>query len=315
MNKVFLFRLAWTVIPKLPIWLTETVADISGRVAAFFRIPSVRQMEANFEKLSGQKPTRRQMGRAVSSYFRCLNEQFSLSGWNAERLRTSTVYTNIDHLKDLLEDGPVVLALTHSGNWDLAAAWFCQNHGPIVTVAERLEPVELFDGYVRFREAFGAEIIGVSKGEKVFDQLVSAVKGRSVLVPLLADRDISGSGIEVQLGTQQALVAAGPAALALHLDRPLIAGHMVYRREKGRWIVHLLFTEPLDRPAPVEGETAVEALTKTWVNAVQPLMVAGITDWHMMQKLYLSDLDGDRLSRARLRHEQEVSGTNGVSST
>lgn len=309
MVKTLFFRALWAILPRLPLPLTESVADLIGRIVALLRVPSVRQMETNFRKLSGRTPTRREMMDAVASYFRCFAEQFALTGWSDEQLRTSTVYVNIAELQELMEDGPVVLALTHSGNWDLAAAWFCQSYGRIVTVAERLHPPEIFDQYVRFRSGFGVEIIGVSKGEKVFNTLVEKTRDRSVIVPLLADRDISGTGVEVLLGTEKALVAAGPAALALQLDRPLIAGHMVYRRSGRRWVLHLNFTAPIVPPARVPEETAVETLTKAWVAAVEPLMIEGIVDWHMMQKLYLTDLDEDRLVRARQRHRQIIDKT------
>ncbi len=228
--------------------------------------------------------------------------------------------------------GPVVLALTHTGNWDLAGAWFCQNYGGILTVAEKLEPAELFEEFTDFRAGLGMEIIGVGKGEHVFHKLVDHAKDRPLLVPLLADRDISGSGVEVTLGASKALVAAGPAALALALDRPLIAGNIRFQKmpptwwktgsggrlgkllrplrkalEKvvtslfGYWRIHTEFTEPIPCPRPAEGETKVEAWTRAWVKEISPGLAANVTDWHMMQKVFVSDLDPERLRRARAR--------------
>ena len=46
------------------------------------------------------------------------------------------------------------------------------------------------------------------------NSLVAAVRsGEPALIPLLADRDLSNSGIEVELLGESARVAAGPAAL------------------------------------------------------------------------------------------------------
>ena len=111
------------------------------------------------------------------------------------------------------EDGPVVLALGHSGSWDRAGAWVCAHGRGIVTVAEKVEPPSLFERFVALREGLGMEIIGVAKGESVFGSLVERVRGRSVIVPLLADRDISGSGIEVDLRPSR------PNWIALFLSR------------------------------------------------------------------------------------------------
>lgn len=300
-----LFRLAWTVVPKLPPRLVATSAGFIGRIVAAVNVPSVKQLAKNLEQLTGRAVSRQETADAVASYFRCFGQQFSLPGWSPELLKHSCRFKGADAVREMLQGGPVILALTHSGNWDLAGAWFCQNYGPLVTVAEKLEPPELFEEFVEYRESLGMEILGVGRGEKVFDRLVEQVRDRGVLVPLLADRDISGSGIRVKLGGGEALVAAGPAALALKLGRPLIAGHITYRKVDGRWSIQLHATEPIAPPKPQPEESDVEALTREWVRQVEPLMRAGFKDWHMMQKLYVDDLDAKRLEQAEARHRSE----------
>ena len=52
-------------------------------------------------------------------------------------------------------DQAIVLALGHTGNWDLAGAWCTREIAPVTTVAERLEPEELFQEFVAFRESIG----------------------------------------------------------------------------------------------------------------------------------------------------------------
>ncbi len=299
-----LYMVAWRIIPKLPPDLVAAVGGGIGSLVAVRNGPSVKQLRRNMARLTGKQPSRKEVRQAVASYFRCFAQQFSLSGWKAEYLRTSCNYPQAAQTRQLMKDGPVVLALTHSGYWDLAGAWFCQNCGGIVTVAEKLDPPELYEKFVDFRESIGMEILGVGPGEKIFDQLVEKVQGRELLVPLLADRDISGSGIKVTLGDSEALVAAGPAALALKLGRPLIAGHIVYEKHGRRWKIRAHFTDPIAVPELNPGESEVEALTRAWVAAVEPAMQAGVVDWHMMQKLFLPDLDPARLARAESRHQQ-----------
>lgn len=300
--KAQLFNLAWKLVPKIPIKLTLAVSDRAADIVTLLGVSSTKQLKANLERLTGRQVTSRELRASVRSYFRAFSQQFSLPGWSSEYLTSSVTYPQAQSIAELLKDGPVVLALTHSGNWDLAGAWFCQSYGKIVTTAEKLEPQELFDKFVAFRSSIGMDILGVAKGEHVFEQLVQKVKGQPVLVPLLADRDISGAGIEVQLGTAKALVAAGPAALAIRLGRPLIAGHLTYKKEHGSWHMYARFTDPLPVPTPKPDETQVEALTKAWVKAIEPVMVEGFLDWHMMQKLYIKDLDPERLERSRARH-------------
>lgn len=301
MNVDRFFMMAWKVAPHLPQPVVSAITNLSADVVWKLNVPSVVQMRKNYRQFRGEDPSPQFVRKAVRSYFRNFGQQFTLPGWSPQQINTSMKYPAAPKIQELMKDGPVVLALTHSGNWDLAGAWFCQNFGPILTVAEKLDPPELFDAFVGFRESLGMEIIGVAPGEHVFGTLVQRARGRGVLVPLLADRDISGSGIEVQLGEGKALVAAGPAALAHALDCPLIAGHLSYNKEGGKWVVTAHFSDPIPKPTSAEGETIVEAWTKAWVAAVTPAMREHLVDWHMMQKVFVADLDPQRLARARDR--------------
>ncbi len=301
MDKSTPYRIAWKVIPRLPQAVVLTVAHIAADVTYLLNGSSVKQLKTNYERFSGGPVTKKQVREGVRSYFRCFAQQFSMAGWTSRQLDEGCIYPTADRAHAAMQDGPLVLALTHSGNWDLAGAWFCQNWGGITTVAEVLEPRDLFDQFVKFRSSLGMEILGVEPGKHIFNELVETVRGRSLLVPLLADRDISGSGIEVELGASKALVAAGPAALALKLDRPLIAGHISYRKIRGKWKIFAHFTDPIEVPAAREGQSDVEALTQAWVDTIAPVMVDHMVDWHMMQKVFIDDLDMDRLARARKR--------------
>ncbi len=304
--KATLFKIAWSVLPRLPQSVVYGASNLASDVVCLLKISSVKQLRTNYERLSGRKVTERELRHGVRSYFRCFVQQFTMVGWSKKQIGQGCVWPDAARDAEWLEDGPLVLALTHSGNWDLAGAWFCETHAPIVTVAEKLEPPELFQQFVDFRESLGMEISGVAPGEHVFAELLKKTKGRGVLVPLLADRDISGAGVEVELGSSRALVAAGPAALALKLGRPLIAGHISYRKVGREWRVFAHFTDPIEVPVPAEGETEVEALTRKWVKMISPVMKEYMVDWHMMQKVFVDDLDPERLARARQRAKTGV---------
>ena len=52
-------------------------------------------------------------------------------------------------------------------------------------------------------------------GSDVFRTLLAAVRGGDTFMPLLADRDLSHNGVEVDFFGERARMAAGPAALAV----------------------------------------------------------------------------------------------------
>lgn len=300
-----LYLAAWRIAPRLPIGVVRGFSGIVADLAWLSRGRQVRRLEDNHARLLGRRPTRTEARAAVRSHMRNYAEQFALGGFTREQIAAVLRMDPPDLLRTLGADGPVVLALTHSGNWDLGGADVAQNVMPILTVAERLDPPGLFDAFVAFREGLGMEIIGAGRGESVFPQLVERARGRSVVVPLLADRDVTGAGIEVDLCGHRALVAAGPAALAERLGRPLVTGVLHYVDEPGGATLALELRGPVPAPGPTATHTGVETHTQAWVDAVAPLMREYVRDWHMMQPVFVEDLDPERLARARERHRRK----------
>ena len=63
------------------------------------------------------------------------------------------------HLEKTLGQGKgLILTLPHSGNWDMAGTWLAENYGGFTTVAERLEPEEMFRAFLDYRESLGMVI-------------------------------------------------------------------------------------------------------------------------------------------------------------
>ena len=66
---------------------------------------------------------------------------------------------------------------------------------PVITVAERLRPEELYRRFLAFREGLGMTILPLTGGGDVFAQLQELARDRACIVPLLADRDLSDTGV------------------------------------------------------------------------------------------------------------------------
>src|SRR5699024_1914518 len=155
--------------------------------------------------------------------------------------------TGHEHVAERVARGETfVLALGHAGNWDLAGAWGTRHIGTVVTVAERLEPEELFTRFTEFRESLGMVIIPFDHG--AFRELLRESR-RPGIVPLLADRDLSSTGVDVEITGHEVRVAPGPAALALAREAPLLPLLIHYERLHGArrraarspWGIHIHF--------------------------------------------------------------------------
>ena len=104
-----------------------------------------------------------------------------------------------------------MVALPHSGNWDLAGAWACRTGFPVTTVAERLGDAE-FAAFTEFRTALGMEVWAYGDPGTV-DGLVDAVR-RGRVVCLLSDRDFGHDGVPVDFAGRPVTMPVGPALVA-----------------------------------------------------------------------------------------------------
>ncbi|GLF96358.1 phosphatidylinositol mannoside acyltransferase [Streptomyces yaizuensis] len=286
-----LYGLGWSAVRKLP----EPVVSRLGRTIADTawkrRGPAVLRLEANLARVVPDADPGRlaALSRAgMRSYMRYWMESFRLPVWSAERIRDNVVIEDSHHLTDGLASGRgVVLALPHLANWDLAGAWVTRTlDTPFTTVAERLRPESLYDRFVAYRESLGMEVLPHSGGA-AFGALARRLRAGG-LVALVADRDLSASGVEVSFFGERARMPAGPALLAQQTGALLLPVTLWYEGEpKMRGRVH----PPVAVP---EGGTRAER-TAVMTQALADVYASGVAahpeDWHMLQRLWLADLD------------------------
>ena len=221
--------------------------------------------------------------RGMRSYLRYWCDTFRIQDWSQERIQSTVSLTNGHLLIDSVKEGRgVVIALPHSGNWDHAGAYFCSIGIPLVTVAEHLKPEALFNRFLEYRTSMGFEVLDLDS--RSFVTLIRRAKEKR-LIALVADRDLSKSGIDVDFFDHPARMPAGPALLAIKTGIPLVVAHVSYTAQG----IHIEFNEV---PVPIDG-TETERIQKT-VQASADLFARGIAqspeDWHMLQRIWV---DGD----------------------
>lgn len=310
MNAGRLFGIGWRTVPRLPDALGRAIFDVVALAVWARRGGGVQRLERNLARARpGASPRElRRLSRAgMRSYMRYYCEAFQLPGWDAELVAAKVRAVGATPLlEDLAAGRAVILVLGHLGNWDLAGAWAARELAPVVTVAERLEPAELFDQYVAFRESLGISVIPLDRGTNVFRALVGHAKRGGVVVPLLADRDLSATGVVVDLLGEPARVAAGPAALTLATGARLYPTRITYERLRGRrrraargpWGTVLDFAPAVELPEGLTRADAVAAISQAWVDSVAEAIRTEPEDWHMLQRVFVADLDPARAPTA-----------------
>lgn len=298
------------VVPRLPGWLSAALFAGVADVATVTGIAGVGQLRANLAR-AVPHASRRELWqltrRGMRSYMRYYEEALRLPGVPPARLVHRVRLVNGDWVRAESAAGrPVVAALGHLGNWDLAGAWATRYLADIVTVAERLEPTELFEGFLSFRRGLGMTIIPLAHDGSTFRGLLRASRQGAPLIPLLADRDLSRTGVEVELLGERARVAPGPAALALAIDAKLAFVTIRYERLRGprrhaagsRWGIVIEFSDPLTPPRDMPRDRAIAQLTQQWVDLLGDAVRTYPEDWHMLQPVFVTDLDPERLKPA-----------------
>ncbi|MFF4245324.1 phosphatidylinositol mannoside acyltransferase [Streptomyces sp. NPDC001822] len=286
-----LYGLGWGAVKKLP----EPVATALFRTLADQvwkrRGKSVLRLESNLARVVPDADAARlaELSRAgMRSYMRYWMESFRLPTWSPRRIKESINVRDAHRLTEGLDAGQgVVLALPHLGNWDLAGAWVTTDlKVPFTTVAERLRPETLYDRFVAYRQGLGMEVLP-HEGGAAFGTLARRLRSGG-LVCLVADRDLSASGIEVDFFGDTARMPAGPALLAQQTGALLLPVTLWY---DGTPVMQARVHPPVAVPETGTRAEKTSAMTQELADAFAGGIAEHPEDWHMLQRLWLSDLE------------------------
>ena len=284
------YALGWAVVRRMP---ERSAAALFRRIAdrAYARNGSgVRRLRTNYARVVPDATpaelealTREGMRR----YLRYWMEVFRLPSVPRERLAHLFQAVHEERIPQALATGRgVVMALPHMANWDLAGAWYTETYGPFTTVAERLKPEALFDRFVAYRESLGMEVLPLTGDTPPFRTLLTRLRAGGA-VCLVADRDLSATGVVVDFFGEPARMPGGPALLAALTGATLIP---VTMHHEGDHVV-ATFHPPLEVPREGTRDERVQATTQALANVFEAGIRRHPADWHMLQRVWVDDLE------------------------
>jgi len=301
-----LYATGWWLVRRMPeraaYGLFRRVADLMARRDG----RSVRQLRTNLRR-ARPDATEAELAAltrdGLRTYLRYWCDAFRLPDWPADRVVSRVRVEGEDHLRANTGEGGrgLVAALMHMGNWDHAGAWATLTGVPVVTVAERLRPERLYERFLAYRQGLGMEILPLTGGEGDLLDTLSARLRAGRLVPLLADRDLRASGIQVDLLGEPTRMPPGPAMLALrtgaalhpvsiwHEPVPAAAGGAGRAGDAGDRLV-IRFHDPVGAPATGTTREKVTRMTQEVADVFGDAIRAHPEHWHMLQPLWLADL-------------------------
>ena len=279
-----LYLVGWKIVQVLPEKSAYSLFEKLGKIFYNRNGKAVQRLRSNLQVVlpSAKSDELEEIViKGISSYFRYWCDTFRFPGWSNQKILDSVTATNENLLKDPVAAGTgVIVALPHSGNWDHAGAYFCAQGIPLVSVAERVKPEKLFQKFLTYRQAMGMEILALDSNTL---PTLSNRLGEGKLIALVADRDFSKSGVEVDFFSKKAKMPIGPAVLSLRTGAPLITAQVSYNANG----IQIDFLGPLT--PRIEG--SLEERAKDLVQQCADNFEIGITkhpeDWHMLQRIWI----------------------------
>ncbi len=295
------YALGWAAVRRVPERMARSIFMLIAEIVWRRQGKSVQRLEANLRRVIGPEPSGKELrllSRAgMRSYMRYWLEVFRLPVISQQRILDYMRCTGEEEtaFAQMAAGRGVIFALPHMGNWEHAGAWIiARGVGSLTTVAERLRPESLFERFVAFRESLGMEVLALTGSRtNVFAALAQRLRaGKLVCLP--CDRDLTASGVEVTFFGERARMAAGPAALAVQTGAALMPVTLWFEGEY--WRAHIYGEIPV--PESGSRKDKVAAMSQEVANIFEAGIRNHPADWHMLQRVFVADLDPERLPPA-----------------
>jgi lauroyl/myristoyl acyltransferase len=221
-----------------------------------------------------------------SSYARYWAESLRLPHLRPGQIRAGVSYRGFEHLRSAQAAGRgTILALPHLGGWDWAGSDLALSGHHTSVVVEALEPPDVFDWFVAFRERLGMQVIPTGPGAAL---ACSRALAANHLLCLLSDRRVGGAaGVEVDFFDERTELPAGPVTLALRTGAALLPCAVYFDMGPTS---HLGLIQPplrLERAGRLRDD--VQRGTQLLALQLEALIRRAPTQWHLVQPNWPSD--------------------------
>jgi lauroyl/myristoyl acyltransferase len=264
-------------------WIAETAGRRLGRMDG----PKQRMLARHMRRVVGPDVPEAEIAdlvrRGFGSYARYWFDVFRVPHMTAADLDREMTFSGREHLDAGLAAGHgAILAMPHLGGWDVGGAYLTAAGDPVTAVVEALEPPEMFAWFKDVRSSIGMQVVatGPDAGAKV----LAALRANH-LVCLPSDRDITGTGVEVELFGERTRLSAGPATLALRTGAPLVPTVVYFAGAKH----HAVLRPPIDTRRTGRLRDDVQRVTQELAHVFEDMIRVAPEQWHLLQPNWPSD--------------------------
>ncbi|MEN8113111.1 MAG: phosphatidylinositol mannoside acyltransferase [Actinomycetota bacterium] len=252
----------------------------------------VALLRKHMRRILGPEPSEDDIDRAAremfASYGRYWAEVFWFRPRRKEWIVSQATATGLDAVYETQRTGRgVVMVAPHMGNWEVAGAVAESLDLRVLSVAEELPNRRITEWFVETRAAFGIDIIVAGRGSTMATLTTALNEGK--VVALVADRDVTGKGVEVEFFGETTKMPAGPVSLAELTGAAIFPIGSYYTDAGFRFVVH----PEIDLPQAENRTERIRLGTQALANEFEDIIREKPTDWHLFQPNWPSDRSPD----------------------
>ena len=289
-----LYRMLSGLFGLLPAPAVRVTGRTVGTGLSYVAGGKMRLLRRHMRRVMGPVPSEDEITAAGREMFASYGRYWAEVFWFRPRRKSQVVKrahaTGLDRVFEAKQQGRgIIFAVPHMGNWEVAGSLGETLGLNVLSVAEDLPNPRITDWFVKTRAAYGIEIIVAGRGSTT-TPLVRALKNAQV-VALVADRDVTGRGIEVEFFGETTTMPAGPVSLAL-MTGAAIFPIGSYFDGSG----YLFPCQPeLVIPEDDDRSERVRLGTQALARAYEDLIREKPTDWHLFSPNWPSDRVAEEL--------------------
>jgi heptosyltransferase II len=243
-----LYRAGTAIASALPVRLLFALGKVMG-LGAWLLFPLYRRLaRRNLEIAFGNEKSARELRRIARRHFQWLSANLlcgvKMGSMPPEKLARYVETENLDAIHQELRAGrPVILLLSHIGNWELSAQLVPHyaSYARIGTVYQKLGNRYIDQDVSRKRARTGAELFDRSEG---FHKPIELLRAGG-LIGILGDQHAGDHGLWTPFFGRLASTSPLPGLLAKRTGASVIAA-AVHTEGAARW--RMVFTPRVDSP-------------------------------------------------------------------
>jgi KDO2-lipid IV(A) lauroyltransferase len=278
------FRFMQRIMERLPRGLAYALAVAVARFAFVLARGARSSLQDNLRVAlpeAGRSDLRRITYQNFRNHAKAYADLMRLPVASVEDLRSLLHSTGWENLEAARARGKGVLVVScHMGSWEVAAAIWSSTMAPVNLFAEELEPRELYDWYRTTRARLGISVLPLNRTG--LRKVLQALDAEEMVVTAI-DRDILGTGIQVDFFGAPASIPDGPAAIALRRGTPLLPV-CVYRLPDDTF--QAIGYPPIFAEPTGDARADVKGVTEELVRAMEQMIREHPDQWHLPHRIW-----------------------------